>query len=89
MAAVGNHKAHGRPFCAPQASDGDVEDFPVDVLDHEEDVKRFEQKALDAEEAGRLICLMHGASEIFANARKGLDRGALYACTWPRFWRTA
>jgi hypothetical protein len=33
------------------ASDGDVEDFPVDVLDHEEDVKRFEQKGLDAEEA--------------------------------------
>jgi hypothetical protein len=65
------------------------QNFPVDVLDHEEDVKRFEQKALDAEEAGRLICLMHGASEIFANARKGLDRGALYACTWPRFWRTA
>jgi len=26
------------------ASDSDVEDFAVDVLDDEEDVKRFEQK---------------------------------------------
>jgi hypothetical protein len=32
------------------ASDSDVEDFPIDVLNHEEDVKRFEQEGLDAEE---------------------------------------
>jgi hypothetical protein len=25
---------------------------------------------------------------MFANARKGLDRGVLHACTWPRLWRT-
>ena len=70
------------------ASDSDVEDFPVDVLDHKENVKRVEQEGLDAEGVGRPICWTHEASEMFANARKGLDRGVLYACTWPRFWRT-
>jgi hypothetical protein len=31
-----------QPFGGRMASDSDVEDFPVDVLDYEEDVKRFE-----------------------------------------------
>jgi hypothetical protein len=30
-----------QPFGGRVESDSDVEDFPVDVLDHEEDVKRF------------------------------------------------
>jgi hypothetical protein len=37
------------------ASDSDVEDFPVDVLDQEDDVKRFEQKALDAEKKAHMF----------------------------------
>jgi hypothetical protein len=32
------------------ASDSDVKDFPVDVLDYEENVKRVEQEGLDAKE---------------------------------------
>jgi hypothetical protein len=32
------------------ARDSEVEDFPVDVLDDEENVKRVEQEGLDAEE---------------------------------------
>ena len=48
------------------ASDGDVEDFPVGVLDHEEDVKRFEQKGLDAEEVAGAV--MGAASEREAKA---------------------
>jgi hypothetical protein len=35
------------------ASDSDVEDFPVDVLDYEENVKRVEQEGLHAEEVAR------------------------------------
>ena len=38
------------PIGGRVVSDSGVEDFPVDVLDHEEDVKRFEQKGLDAGE---------------------------------------
>ena len=34
------------------ASGSDVEDFPVDVLDYEENVKRVEQEGLHAEEVG-------------------------------------
>jgi hypothetical protein len=39
-----------QPFGGRVPSDSDVEDFPVDVLDDEENVKRVEQKGLDAEE---------------------------------------
>ena len=38
------------------ASDSDVEYFPVDVLDYEEDVKRLEQKCLDAEADRGVFC---------------------------------
>ena len=42
-------------------SDSDVEDFPVDVLDYEENVKRVEQEGLDAEEVADAV--MGPASE--------------------------
>jgi hypothetical protein len=37
------------------ASDRDVEDFTVDVLDYEESVKRVEQEGLDAEEVADAV----------------------------------
>jgi hypothetical protein len=38
-----------QPFGGQVGSDSDVEDFPVDVLDYEENVKRVEKEGLDAE----------------------------------------
>jgi len=67
------------------ASDSDGEDFPVDVLDYEEDVKRFEHKGLDAEEiAGPYVRCMklqkcsptHGRASIAARCTHVLGHGS-------------
>jgi len=84
------------------ASDSDVEYFPVDVLDYEEDVKRLEQKCLDAEEvAGPYVRCMkpqkcsptHGGAPIVAYCAHVLGDGSgghskahLASSACIRFW---
>jgi len=67
------------------ASDSNVEDFPVDVLDYEENVKRVEQEGLHAEEvAGPYVRRMklqkcsptHGRASIVACCTHVLGHGS-------------
>src|SRR5215469_5212571 len=74
-----------QPFGGRVASDGDVEDFPVDVQEYEENVKRVEQEGLDAEEvAGPYVRRMklqkcsptHGRASIVACCAHVLGHGS-------------